>query len=118
INAALNLQLRTHENWCLPELLRIKARILVHLGKRGDAYLVLAQAKECAESAGARAFEVRILAAMIQMADADQDYDTASALRRSLAEMVDEEDVIREGAEFPEDVLNIVAAAPSEVCRP
>jgi predicted ATPase/DNA-binding winged helix-turn-helix (wHTH) protein len=115
MNAALNLQLRTHENWCLPELLRIKARILVHLGKRGDAYQVIAQARECAESVGARAFEVRILPEMIQMADADQDYDTASALRRSLAEMVDEEDVILEGAETPENVLHIVAAAPSEV---
>ncbi|MBB3148393.1 hypothetical protein FHS21_004840 [Phyllobacterium trifolii] len=32
------------------------------------------------------------------MAEADQDDDAASALRRSLAEMADEDDVRREGA--------------------
>jgi predicted ATPase len=53
LKAAHDLRLRTQENWYLPELLRIKARILVHLGEREKAHQVIAEAKRCAELAGA-----------------------------------------------------------------
>jgi predicted ATPase/DNA-binding winged helix-turn-helix (wHTH) protein len=98
MKAALDLRMQTQENWCLPELLRIKARILVHLGERGDAHQVIAEARRRAELAGARSFKVRILVDMVQMAEADQDDDAASALRRSLADLADEDDVRQEGA--------------------
>jgi predicted ATPase/DNA-binding winged helix-turn-helix (wHTH) protein len=115
LKAALDLRLRTHENWCLPELLRIKARVLVHLGERGDAHQVIAEAKKRAELANARSFEVRILKDMVQMAEADQDHDAASALRRSLADMADEDDLRGEGAaELPEKLTRMVASPPPE----
>jgi predicted ATPase/DNA-binding winged helix-turn-helix (wHTH) protein len=98
LKLALDLRLRTQENWYLPELLRIKARVLVHLGERGDAHQVIAEAKKRAELAGARSFKVRILVDMVQMAEADQDHDAASALRRSLA---DEDDVRQGGCSRP-----------------
>jgi hypothetical protein len=113
MKVALDLRLQTQENWCLPELLRIKARILVHLGERGDALQVIAEAKKCAERAGARSFKARILVDMVQMAEADQDHDAASALRRSLAEAADEDDVRQQGAAgLPQDLRRIVAPAP------
>jgi tetratricopeptide (TPR) repeat protein len=113
LKAALDLRLRTQENWCLPELLRIKARILAHLGEREDAHQVIVEARECAERAGAQSFEARILVDMVQMAEADQDHDAASALRRSLADMTDEHDVRQEGAAgTPEHLRRMVAPAP------
>jgi hypothetical protein len=116
IKAALNLRLRTQENWCLPELLRIKARVLVHLGERGDAHQVIAEARKRAELAGARSFEVRILEDMVQMAEADQDHDAASALRHSLSEVADEDDLRQDGAAGPsKNLRRMVAPAPPEI---
>jgi predicted ATPase/DNA-binding winged helix-turn-helix (wHTH) protein len=113
LKLALDLRLQTQENWYLPELLRIKARILAHLGERGDAHQVIAEAKKRAELVGAQSFKFRILVDMVQMAEADQDHDAASALRRSLADMTDEHDVRQEGAAgTPEHLRRMVAPAP------
>ena len=114
LKAALNLQLRTEERWCLPELLRIKARILLHLDKAAEANQVIAEARRIAEIAGARSFQVRILEDMLQMADADQNHTAAVSLRRSLTELADGVDVGGKFAiELPEDLRRMVA--PAEV---
>jgi tetratricopeptide (TPR) repeat protein len=116
LKLALDLQLQTQENWYLPELLRIKARILVRLGERGDAIQVIAEAKKRAELVGARSFEARILVDMVQMAEADQDHNAASALRRALADMADEDDARWEDtAEHPEPLRRMAASAPPEI---
>jgi tetratricopeptide (TPR) repeat protein len=65
---ALALQRETKENWCLPELLRVKARILAALGKPVDAWAVLYKARENAFTIGARSLELRIVNDMAQMA--------------------------------------------------
>jgi predicted ATPase/DNA-binding winged helix-turn-helix (wHTH) protein len=116
LKLALDLQLQTQENWYLPELLRIKARILVRLGERGDAIQVIAEAKKRAELVGARSFEARILVDMVQIAEADQDHNAASALRRALADMADEDDARWEDtAEHPEPLRRMAASAPPEI---
>jgi predicted ATPase/DNA-binding winged helix-turn-helix (wHTH) protein len=116
LKLALDLRLQTQENWYLPELLRIKARILVQLGQHGDALQVIAEAKKCAELVGARSFKVRILEEMVQMAEADQDHDAASALRRSLSEVADKDDVRQEGAAgLAEDPRRMVVPARPEI---
>ena len=56
IKAALDLRVQTQENWCLPELLRIKARILFHSGESGDAQIVIEEAKVLSEQGGSRSF--------------------------------------------------------------
>jgi predicted ATPase/DNA-binding winged helix-turn-helix (wHTH) protein len=65
---ALALQRETKENWCLPELLRVKARILAALGKPIDAWAVLYEARENAFTIGARSLELRIANDLAQMA--------------------------------------------------
>ena len=102
LKAAFNLQRLTRENWCLPELLRIKARIFRHLDEHEDARKAIAEARKCAEVTGALSFQVRILRDMVQMAEIDQDQEAVSALRRSLAKIADEDDVPGQGAaKFP-----------------
>jgi predicted ATPase/DNA-binding winged helix-turn-helix (wHTH) protein len=116
LKLALNLRLQTQEDWYFPELLRIKARILAHLGEREKAHQVIAEAKRCAELVGARSFEGRILADMIQMAEANQDDDAASILRHSLAAILDENDVRWVGAaDLPQDIRRLVATASSRI---
>ena len=58
---ALTLQSQTQENSCLPELLRVKARIMGALGEREDARAMLVRARENARMIGARSFELRIV---------------------------------------------------------
>jgi plasmid stabilization system protein ParE len=53
---------------------------------------------------------------MVQMAEADQDHDSASAIRRSLEELADEDRLCQQGAaEVPEDLRRLVATAPPKI---
>jgi hypothetical protein len=116
LKAAENLQVRTQEVWCLPELLRIKARILRHLGQDGAAHDIIAEARERAELAGARSFEMRILEEMVRMAFADSDLKATFALHCSLKELEDKDDFPRRRvAERPEQLGRIVAPTPPNI---
>jgi predicted ATPase/DNA-binding winged helix-turn-helix (wHTH) protein len=77
---ALALQRETKENWCLPELLRVKSRILAALGKPVDAWAVLERARENALTIGARSLELRIVNDMAQMAIAKGNKEQAVEL--------------------------------------
>jgi predicted ATPase/DNA-binding winged helix-turn-helix (wHTH) protein len=68
LERALALQRETKENWCLPELLRVKAQILAALGKPVDAWAVLCKARENAFTIGARSLELRIVNDLAHMA--------------------------------------------------
>jgi predicted ATPase/DNA-binding winged helix-turn-helix (wHTH) protein len=68
VERALTLQRRTKENWCLPELLRVKAQIAGARGDRDRATAMLARAREKALTSGARSLELRIVNDMAQMA--------------------------------------------------
>jgi predicted ATPase len=71
VEAALKLQRRTKENWCLPELLRIKAQIMAALGERDRAGAILARARENAIVIGARSLELRIVNDITELAVSD-----------------------------------------------
>jgi predicted ATPase len=77
---ALALQRETKENWCLPELLRVKARIMVALGDRDSARAMLATARESALTMGARTLELRIVNDMAQIAVTEGNHDAAADL--------------------------------------
>jgi len=61
VEAALKLQRETKENWCLPELLRVKAQIMAAHGEGDHALAILGSARENALAIGARSFELRIV---------------------------------------------------------
>ncbi|USI73881.1 ATP-binding protein [Sphingomonas morindae] len=61
IDAALFLQWQTDEAWCLPELLRIKSRVLRSLGEEARASEVMNAAVDNARAIGAHELEARIL---------------------------------------------------------
>ena len=77
---ALALQRETKENWCLPELLRVKARIMVALGDRDSARAMLATARESALTMGARTLELRIVNDMVQIAITEGNHDAVADL--------------------------------------
>jgi tetratricopeptide (TPR) repeat protein len=77
---ALMLQQKNEENWCLPELLRVKAHIIAARGERGHADAMLASARENATMIGARTLELRIVNDMAQMAIAEGDNEKAAEL--------------------------------------
>jgi tetratricopeptide (TPR) repeat protein len=68
IEEALKLQEETKENWYLPELQRVKAKIMLLLGEQEDASALLAIARASARKTGARSFDLRIVNDMAQMA--------------------------------------------------
>jgi len=68
VELALELQRQTKENWCLPELLRVKALTLTALGERDHARGMLSRARENAVTIGARTLELRIVNDMARMA--------------------------------------------------
>jgi predicted ATPase/DNA-binding winged helix-turn-helix (wHTH) protein len=116
LKAAETLQVRTQEVWYLPELLRIKGRILRHLGQDGAAHDVIAEARERAELAGARSFEMRILEEMVRMAVADSDLEAAFALHCSLKDLEDKDNPLsRSETDRPEQPGRIVAPTPPNI---
>jgi predicted ATPase len=70
VEFALTLQRQTKENWCLPELLRVKALTMDALGERDHARTMLGRARENALAIGARTLELRILNDLARMAAA------------------------------------------------
>lgn len=106
LREAENLQVQTQEAWCLPELLRIKARILRQLGQHRAAHDVIAEARMRAELSGARSFEGRILEDMLRMAVADGDLAAASELRNELGDITDSDYAIRDSAPEIASVLS------------
>ena len=71
IARALTLRRLTRENWCLPELLRVKARTMAAIGECVHARRILVRARENAVAIGARMLEWRILDEESEMAFAD-----------------------------------------------
>jgi predicted ATPase/DNA-binding winged helix-turn-helix (wHTH) protein len=84
VERALTLQRQTKENWCLPELLRVKANIMGALGEREDALAMLVRARENAHTIGARSFELRIVNDLAQGAIAAGNNEAATDLLLSL----------------------------------
>ena len=60
IERALSLEQTTNEHWCLPELLRVKAAVLMALGQEQCGGEALVAAGENAAAAGARFLEDRV----------------------------------------------------------
>jgi predicted ATPase/DNA-binding winged helix-turn-helix (wHTH) protein len=77
---AFTLQRQSKENWCLPELLRVKAQIIAALGERDVARAMLRRARENALTIGARTLELRIVNELAQMAIADGNNEEAVKL--------------------------------------
>jgi tetratricopeptide (TPR) repeat protein len=71
VEFAFTLQRQSNENWCLPELLRVKAQTMAALGEKDPARAMLARARENALTIGARTLELRILNDMVEMALAE-----------------------------------------------
>jgi predicted ATPase/DNA-binding winged helix-turn-helix (wHTH) protein len=80
VEFAFTLLRQSKENWCLPELLRVKAQIMAALGERGRASAMLARARENAIKIGARSLELRIVNDMAQMAIAEGNNEEAVEL--------------------------------------
>jgi predicted ATPase/DNA-binding winged helix-turn-helix (wHTH) protein len=80
VEFALTLQRQTKENWCLPELLRVKARTMAALGELDGAWAVLERARKSAFTIGARSLELRIVNDMAQMAIAKGNEEQAVEL--------------------------------------
>jgi hypothetical protein len=74
------LQRQSKENWCLPELLRVKAQTIAALGERDVARAMLRTARENALTIGARTLELRIVNDMTQMAIAEGNNEEAVEL--------------------------------------
>jgi predicted ATPase/DNA-binding winged helix-turn-helix (wHTH) protein len=68
VELAFTLQRESKENWCLPELLRVKAQTMAALGERDHARAMLGGARENALAIGARSLELRIVNDMAEMA--------------------------------------------------
>jgi predicted ATPase/DNA-binding winged helix-turn-helix (wHTH) protein len=71
VEFAFTLQRQSKENWCRPELLRVKAQTMAALGERDLARAMLRRARENALTIGARTLELRIVNDMTHMAIAD-----------------------------------------------
>jgi predicted ATPase len=80
VEYALTLQRQSKENWCLPELLRLKAKAMAALGEQEHARTMLGRARECALTIGARSFELRIVNDLAGMAITEGKNDEAVAL--------------------------------------
>jgi hypothetical protein len=80
VEFAFTLQRQAQENWCLPELLRVKAKIVGALGETGHASAILARARENALTIGARSLELRIVNDMAQIAIGEGDIEKAAKL--------------------------------------
>jgi predicted ATPase len=80
VEFAFTLQRHSKENWCLPELLRVKAQTMAALGERDLARAMLGRARENALTIGARTLELRIVNDMTQMAIADGNDEEAVEL--------------------------------------
>ena len=79
INRALEQQRILHERWCLPELMRIKAKVVL---RDDDVERVLSRLRKAlaiATEMGARFYELRILCDLIELSTGKQDH--ASAIR-------------------------------------
>jgi predicted ATPase/DNA-binding winged helix-turn-helix (wHTH) protein len=84
VESALALQRQLQESWCLSELLRVKARLMAGLGKRGYARALLGNARKEAVTTGAKTLELRIVNDMVQMASAEENEREAMQLLRPL----------------------------------
>jgi predicted ATPase/DNA-binding winged helix-turn-helix (wHTH) protein len=73
IEAGLRASDQQHERWCVPELKRIKASILL-MDRGRDAEILLTSALQDARTIGARPFEKRIADILVQIDRADQVY--------------------------------------------
>jgi tetratricopeptide (TPR) repeat protein len=90
IESALSLQRQSKENWCLPELLRLKALTIAALGEREQARTALGRALECAITIGASSLELRIVNDLADMAIANGNNDEAVELLAHLYESFEE----------------------------
>jgi predicted ATPase/DNA-binding winged helix-turn-helix (wHTH) protein len=90
VEFALTLLRQTKENWCLPELLRLKAQTIAALGERHRARAMLARARENALAIGARTLELRIVNDMAQLAIAEGNSEMAAKLLVPLYESFEE----------------------------
>ena len=80
IEFALALQRESTESWCLPELLRVKARVMAVDGERDLSLTLLGRARASALTIGARTLEARIVGDMSRMAVAGSDREGAATL--------------------------------------
>jgi tetratricopeptide (TPR) repeat protein len=90
VESAFTLQRQLKENWCLPELLRVKARVLAALREPDHARAIFGRARENALAIGARSFELRIVNDLVEMAMAAGDNCEAAQLLAPVYESFDE----------------------------
>ena len=76
---------RREEAWCLPELLRLQARLLRRLG-RGGAGPLLDRALDLARAHGMRSWELRVACDVVALRRAEGQPEDAAALLRPLVE--------------------------------
>jgi predicted ATPase len=86
VQFALMLHRQAQENWCLPELLRVKAKIVAALGKPSHAGAILARARENAIMIGARTLELRIVNDMAETSITEGTFERAVQLLKPLYE--------------------------------
>ncbi|MCW6511523.1 ATP-binding protein [Lichenifustis flavocetrariae] len=106
IEFALALQRESTENWCLPELLRVQARVMAAGGQRDLSLMVLGRARESALTIGARTLEARIVGEMARIAVAESDPEGAATLLAPPREVFGQ----GWGAVRPEESLHLLEA--------
>jgi len=92
VEAALKLQRQTKENWCFPELLRVKAQIMAAHGEGCHALSILGNAREHALAIGARSFELRVVNDMAEAAIISGSSEDAIQRLRPLYENFEDKD--------------------------
>jgi predicted ATPase/DNA-binding winged helix-turn-helix (wHTH) protein len=92
IESALAMQHQLHEEWCMPELLRIKANVLHALGDRAMADVWRRRALETAIRTGSILLELRVLNDLAELAIREGDFPRALDSLNSLSQLHDKEE--------------------------
>ena len=92
IEQAFTLQRESKEEWCLPELLRVKARILTAFGELDNAKAILSKARENAHAICARSFELKIVNDWAEAAMAEGNIEEAIELLGAIYKSFEDKD--------------------------
>jgi predicted ATPase/DNA-binding winged helix-turn-helix (wHTH) protein len=117
LNSAFKLLRQSKENWCLPELLRVRAQMKLERGERQLALAVLRKARRTALVFGAKSLELRVVNDMAQMAVGEGDWRRAVNLLLPLYENFESdvatEDMTKAGRLLAGAKAQLASANPS-----